>query len=112
MQSDPDDFDSDDDFDAPLTPIQPPIAPQAKLPSLRGLGPNNIDDEFNEEDFDDDFDDDFEEELEDDYPFESELGGDAPIVEGGDDADVDLSGDLDDEEVVAEPGDEEEETEE
>jgi len=111
MSSDPDDFDSDDDFDAPFTPgAQPPIAPQQKLPSLRGLGPNNIDDQFNEEDFDDDFDDDFEEELEDDYPFEVELGGEAPVIET--DLDVDIEGDLDDDEVPIEPAEDVEETEE
>ena len=104
MSSDPDDFDSDDDFDAPFTPSAlPPIAPQQKLPALRGMGPNNIDNEFNEEDFDDDFDDDFEEELEDDYPFEVELGGEAPLVESGDDLDVDIAGDLDDVEIIADP---------
>jgi hypothetical protein len=107
MSVDPDDFDSDDDFDAPHTP--PPIAPQQKLPSLRGLGGSSIDDEFDEEDFDDDFDDDFEEELEDDYPFEAELGGEAP--DAGD-ADIDLSGDLDDEDGPAEPAVDDEEVEE
>jgi hypothetical protein len=94
--SDPDDFD-DDEFDTVAdAPLQPPIAPQQKLPSLRGMGGSNVDDEFNEEDFDDDFDDDFEEELEDDYPFEVELGGDAAVVEGDDD--LGIEGDLDDDE--------------
>jgi hypothetical protein len=80
MSSDPDDFDADDDFDAPFTPgAPPPIVPQQKLPSLRGLGPNNVDDEFNEEDFDDDFDDDFEEELDDD------IDGDEDDEDGEDD---------------------------
>ena len=93
--------------DAALPTPQPPIAPQQKLPSLRGLGPNNIDDEFNEEDFDDDFDDDFEEELEDDYPFEVELARVPPDPNAGDDLDVDIDGELDDDGEAVEPIDDE-----
>lgn len=108
--SDPDDLDDDDELDISLTP---PLAPQAKIPALRGLGDSSVDDQFNEEDFDDDFDDDFEEELEDDYPFELQLNtNDANVPEVDADLDVEIA-DLGDDDVAVDPADVEvEETEE